>query len=74
MTISYAQRTDLTCPECGAQFAGEVWLIVDAGERPDLLQRIREGTLHDIPCLHPYYWAAFAFTGASQPRVLPEAQ
>jgi hypothetical protein len=50
MAVSLSQHTDLTCPECGAPFAAEVWWIVDASERPDLLQRIREGTLHDMPC------------------------
>ncbi len=50
MAVSFSQQTNLTCPECEAQFSGEVWLIVDASERPDLLQRIREGTLHDMPC------------------------
>ena len=50
MSVSYAQRADFTCPECGAPFAADVWLIVDVGERPDLLERIHAGTLHDVTC------------------------
>ncbi|MBK8798190.1 MAG: hypothetical protein IPM07_18510 [Anaerolineales bacterium] len=38
---STAQTAELTCPQCGRAFAAEIWLIVDAGERPDLLARAR---------------------------------
>jgi hypothetical protein len=49
---SYAQRASLTCPQCGRTFSAEVWLIVDADGRPDLVERIRAGTLHDLTCPH----------------------
>ncbi len=52
MTISFAQSTDLTCPNCSRSFAAEIWLIVDTGERPDLVERIRAGSLHDLACTH----------------------
>lgn len=52
MPRSFAQSTDLTCPHCGHTFSAEVWLIIDAGERPDLLARTRAGELHDVPCPH----------------------
>jgi len=52
MAHSFAQQTDLTCPECGQPFTAQVWLIVDAAERPDLAARIRAGALHDLPCPH----------------------
>jgi hypothetical protein len=46
MTISLAQFATLTCPECGTPFAAEVWLIVTADERPDLIDRICTGNVH----------------------------
>ena len=52
MTHSLAQTTELTCPRCEHTFTADVWLIVDAAERPDLLERARVGTLHDLPCPH----------------------
>ncbi|MGB9872982.1 MAG: CpXC domain-containing protein, partial [Anaerolineae bacterium] len=52
MTHSFAQPASLTCPRCGQTFSAEVWLIVDAAERPDLLERLRDGTLHDVTCPH----------------------
>ncbi len=48
--IFYAQTTPVTCPACGHGFDFAVWLIVDAAERPDLVQRIRAGALHDVTC------------------------
>ena len=47
---SFSQSADLTCPECHRAFTAELWLIVDAAERPDLLEHIRAGTLHDVTC------------------------
>jgi predicted RNA-binding Zn-ribbon protein involved in translation (DUF1610 family) len=52
MPHSFSQTASLTCPQCGRAFSAEVWLIVDADERPDLLARIRAGTLHDLTCPH----------------------
>ncbi len=52
MPHSFSQTASLTCPQCGRAFSAEVWLIVDADERPDLAERIRAGTLHDVTCPH----------------------
>ena len=48
--VSYAQAAPVTCPACDHAFSFEVWLIVDTVERPDLVDCIRGGTLHDIIC------------------------
>jgi len=48
--VSYAQTAPVTCPACGHAFTFDIWLIVDAAERPDLLDRIRGGTLHNVTC------------------------
>ena len=52
MPTSSSQTATLTCPDCGHTFDAQIWLIVDAAERPDLLDRARTGTLLDIPCPH----------------------
>lgn len=49
---SHAEPADLPCLQCGERSYAEVWIIVDADERPDLLARIRAGTLHEIACPH----------------------
>ncbi|PWH13012.1 MAG: hypothetical protein DDG60_11390, partial [Anaerolineae bacterium] len=50
MSHSLSQPTSLTCPRCSATVQAEVWLIVDAAERPDLLEKAKEGRLHEIAC------------------------
>ncbi len=50
MPVSFAEPLDLDCPSCGARFRAEVWLIVDAAERPDLVARIVDTTIHDAGC------------------------
>jgi hypothetical protein len=52
MARSYAETTTLNCPDCGQPFEAEIWLTVDTGERPDLVERIREGTIHAVACPH----------------------
>ncbi len=52
MTYSFSQTTSLTCPDCGQSFTADIWLVVDASERPDLLKSIQAGALHDLPCPH----------------------
>ena len=47
---SLSEPLDLTCARCGRALAFEAWLIVDAGERPDLLARARAGDLHTVTC------------------------
>ena len=50
MEISWSQSTPRSCPQCGAVFQAEVWLIVDIIKRSDLLKKILTGTLHDLIC------------------------
>ena len=47
---SLSETLDLTCGRCGRALAFDLWLIVDAGERPDLLDRARAGALHTVSC------------------------
>jgi len=47
---TYADVINVTCPHCDEFFYAELWLIVDAVERPDLLARIRDGSIHRIVC------------------------
>lgn len=50
MSVCCSRTTDVQCPGCQAAFAAEIWLIVDAGEPPDLLDRCRHGTIHAVAC------------------------
>ena len=52
MDHSRAEESEITCPECGDSFIAQVWLIIDTAGRPDLVERIRAGTLHDHHCPH----------------------
>lgn len=52
MPISYSELAQLTCPACGKDFEAEVWTLVDAAERPDLAQALRDGTLDQVICPH----------------------
>jgi tetratricopeptide (TPR) repeat protein len=52
MPTSFQQTLSLTCPRCGQSFEAAIWLIVDAAERPDLLEKIQAGTLHQVVCPH----------------------
>jgi CHAT domain-containing protein len=52
MPNTYAESLDLTCPQCSKSFTAETFVIVDVAEQPKLLEKIRSGTLHEIPCPH----------------------
>lgn len=52
MAYSHAETAELPCRGCGAPFAAGVWVIVDVDERPELLARLRAGTLHELTCPH----------------------
>lgn len=52
MSISFEEAVDLQCPHCATAFTAPLWVIVDAGERPDLVGRILDGTVHDTTCPH----------------------
>jgi hypothetical protein len=58
MARSYAETTLLNCPNCSQPFGAEIWLTVDTAERPDLVERIREGTIHTLTCAHCEHQAA----------------
>ena len=47
---SHAEPVTLPCQNCGAPVPGDVWIIVDTAERPDLLVRLRAGMLHEMTC------------------------
>lgn len=48
--FSHAEAAELPCRACGAPVPAEVWVIVDAAHRPDLLARLRAGALHELTC------------------------
>jgi hypothetical protein len=50
MSISYAEPVSLTCPRCQTPFINDTFIIVDGVERPDLVGRILDETLHDASC------------------------
>jgi hypothetical protein len=50
MPHSFAERPSLQCPDCGQTIRPKLWLIIDAAERPDLIDRARDGTLHHVTC------------------------
>lgn len=52
MERSFAQPIDLTCVACGQPFSAGIWLIVDAKERPDLVARIDDESIHVANCSH----------------------
>ncbi len=50
MNISYAEPVPLRCPRCGTEFVNDTYIIVDAAEHPNLVDKIMDGTLHDTVC------------------------
>ena len=50
MPHSFADQPTRTCPQCGASFTPDVWLIIDTAERPDLLALTRAGSIHRLVC------------------------
>jgi tetratricopeptide (TPR) repeat protein len=50
MPVSSCQPLDLTCEQCHTKHTVEVWLIVDAAERPDLWVACRDGLIHTAYC------------------------
>jgi hypothetical protein len=55
MPRSYSENTSLTCPSCGREFTAEIWMLVDAAERSDLADALREGMLNVVACPHCDY-------------------
>ena len=50
MGNSYSIQKQISCVACGYTINFDVWQIVDAVERPDLLEKISNGILHDAYC------------------------
>jgi hypothetical protein len=50
MPISQSEYIGLTCTACGARFETDAWALVDAAERSDLAQALREGSLNMATC------------------------
>ena len=50
MPISQSDYIGLTCPACDARFETDAWTLVDAAERSDLAQALREGSLNMATC------------------------
>jgi len=50
MPISQSDYIGLACPACGARFETDAWTLVDAAERSDLAQALREGSLNMATC------------------------
>ncbi len=47
---SHSQSVTIACPECGRELTAPVWLIVDAADRPDLLEMACADRLHELTC------------------------
>ncbi|MCU0494147.1 MAG: CpXC domain-containing protein, partial [Chloroflexaceae bacterium] len=52
MPISYSEQSQLTCPNCGADFEATIWLLLDAGEEPQATEELRAGRLNTVTCPH----------------------
>ncbi|MBV6626214.1 MAG: CHAT domain-containing protein [Rivularia sp. (in: Bacteria)] len=46
----YSKSQKLNCLRCYHQFDAQIWLIVNAAQQPDLLQRLQQGSLHQVDC------------------------
>ncbi len=82
MANSYTETTSLTCPHCGESFAAEIWLIIDAAERPELVEKIKQGNsprdnlpgLQPIPASRRYAMDEITFRYAPSAHALRTAQ
>lgn len=50
MPISYSEQVSLDCPACGKNFEFTAWMIIDADERPDLIDALRVAELNVAQC------------------------
>lgn len=55
MTISYVEQRTWTCPSCGQNLSGDIWLILDAEEHPEAVTQLQQGHLNVIQCIHCHY-------------------
>ena len=47
---SGAQQVAIKCPACGTRANQQMWLVVDAADRPDLIEKLRHGGLRTFLC------------------------
>jgi CHAT domain-containing protein/tetratricopeptide (TPR) repeat protein len=52
MNNSHAITDVVSCPNCGEPFEAATWVIVDVGERPDLVDQIVDEKIHCLNCPH----------------------
>jgi hypothetical protein len=50
MPISYSETSVISCPECGAEFSAEIWLLLDAQEEPAQATALKSGRLNMVHC------------------------
>lgn len=50
MAVSLNESTQIICPNCGRRVDAQVWTIVDAAERPDLGETLRNEQLNCVRC------------------------
>jgi CpXC protein len=50
--VSLPQYPDTACVRCRSMYKPELYVIVDAEERPDLVQRIKDDIIHCAFCPH----------------------
>jgi hypothetical protein len=50
MITSDQAPQEVRCPTCGRVTPWNVWVVVNTQERPDLLGRIRDGTIRKLTC------------------------
>jgi hypothetical protein len=50
MDRSFAETVSFECPQCGRHCEPDIWVIVDAESRPDLVERLTGGSLRQVAC------------------------
>jgi hypothetical protein len=50
--VSFSQYPPVSCVNCAEEFTPELYVIVDTGERPDLVQLIKDDIVHCAICPH----------------------
>jgi hypothetical protein len=48
--VTFSQTVSIECRQCQQHFEGELWIIVDRDERPDLWARCLNGEIHIFRC------------------------
>ncbi len=52
MSFSRTIEAQLPCPSCAMPLSGTFWVLIDLGERPDLLLLLETGDLNTLRCPH----------------------